>query len=41
MIGHLQGNYRMGSNYLKGSIGDSNNALLAGMRFNLILLLKA
>jgi hypothetical protein len=30
----------MGRNYLKGSIGDRNNALLAGMGFNLMLLLR-
>jgi transposase, IS5 family len=38
MIGHLKSDHSMGSNYLKGSIGDGNNALLAGMGFNLMLL---
>ena len=41
LIGHLKSNHSMGRNYLKGSIGDSNNALLVGMRFNLMLLLSA
>jgi transposase, IS5 family len=40
IIGHLKSDHRMGRNYLKGSIGDSNNALLAGMGFNLILFLR-
>jgi transposase, IS5 family len=40
IIGHLKSEYRMGRNYLKGSIGDRNNALLAGMGFNLGLLLR-
>jgi len=30
----------MGKNYLKGSVGDRNNALLAGMGFNLMLLVR-
>jgi hypothetical protein len=30
----------MSRNYLKGSIDDRNNALLAGMGFNLMLLLR-
>ena len=34
IIGHLKSDHRMGRNYLKGSIGDRNNALLAGMGFN-------
>jgi hypothetical protein len=30
----------MGSNYLKGRVGDTNHALLAGKGFNLMLLLR-
>jgi hypothetical protein len=30
----------MGRNYLKGRVGDTNNALLAGMGFNLVVLLR-
>ena len=41
MIGYLKSDHGMGSNYLKGSIDDRNNALLAGMGFNLMLLLRA
>ena len=40
IIGHLKSEHRLGRNYLKGSIGDSNNALLAGMGFNLMLLVR-
>ena len=40
IIGHLKSDHRLGRNYLKGSIGDSNNALLAGMGFNLMLLVS-
>jgi transposase, IS5 family len=40
IISHLKSDHRMGRNYLKGSIGDRNNALLAGMGFNLMLLLR-
>ena len=40
MIGHLKSDHRMGRNYLKGSVGDRHNALLAGMGFNLMLLLR-
>jgi IS5 family transposase len=40
IIGHLKSDHRMGRNYLKGSIGDGINALLAGMGFNLMLLLR-
>ena len=41
IIGHLKSDHRMGRSYLKGSIGDSHNALLAGMGFNLMLFLRA
>ena len=41
IIGQLKSDHGLGRNYLKGSIGDSNNALLAGMGFNLMLLLRA
>jgi transposase, IS5 family len=41
ILGHLKSDHGMGSNYLKGSIGDSHNALLAGMGFNLMLFLRA
>jgi hypothetical protein len=40
IIGPLQSDHRMGRNYLEGSIGDSNNALLAEMGFKLLLLLR-
>ncbi|MCU0317854.1 MAG: hypothetical protein MUC61_00720, partial [Amoebophilaceae bacterium] len=30
----------LGRNYLKGRVGDTNHALLAGMGFNLMLLLR-
>lgn len=40
MIGHLKSDHRLGRNYLKGSMGDGMNALLAGMGFNLMLLLR-
>ena len=40
MIGHLKSDHRLGRNYLKGSIGDGVNALLAGMGFNLMLLVR-
>ena len=40
IIGHLKSEHRLGRNYLKGSVGDTNNALLAGMGFNLMLLLR-
>ena len=41
IIGHLRSDHSMGRNYLKGAIGDSHNALLAGMGFNLMLFLRA
>jgi hypothetical protein len=31
----------MGRNYLKGRVGDTHHALLAGRGFNLMLLLRA
>ena len=40
MIGHLKSEHRLGRNYLKGSVGDTHIALLAGMGFNLMLLLR-
>ncbi len=40
LISHLKRGHRMGRNYLKGSIGDANNALLAGMGFNIMLLIR-
>ena len=40
MIGHLKSEYRLKRNYLKGSVGDTNNALLAGMGFSLMLFLR-
>jgi transposase, IS5 family len=36
----LKSDHRLGRNYLKGRVGDTNNALLAGMGFNLMLLLR-
>ena len=41
IIGHLKSDHSMGRDYLKGSISDSHNALLAGMGFNLMLFLRA
>ena len=40
IIGHLESDHSMGRNYLKGSTGDKNNALLAEVGFNLMLLLR-
>ena len=40
IIGHLKSEHRLGSNDLKGSVGDTHNVLLAGMGFNLMLLLR-
>jgi hypothetical protein len=31
---------RLGRHYLKGSVGDADNTLLAGTRFSLMLLLR-
>jgi hypothetical protein len=41
VIGHLQGDYRMGRNYLKGYAGDRANAVLAAAGYNFRLLLCA
>jgi hypothetical protein len=41
ILGHLKSDHSMGSNYLKGRVGDTHHALLAGMGFNLMLLLSA
>ncbi len=40
VIGHLKKNYRMAINYLKGSIGDSVNLMLAATAFNINKWLK-
>ena len=40
IIGHLKSDHRLGRNYLKGRLGDSMNGLLAGIGFNLRLLLR-
>ena len=40
MIGHLKSEHRLGRKDIKGSVGDTHNALLAGMGFNLMLLLR-
>ena len=40
IIGHLKSDHRLGKNYLKGRLGDSMNGLLAGIGFNLRLLLR-
>ena len=40
IVGHLKSVHRLGRNYLKGSIGDTHNVLLAGMGFNLMLFLR-
>ncbi|MCU0318392.1 MAG: hypothetical protein MUC61_03610, partial [Amoebophilaceae bacterium] len=37
----LKREHRLGRNYLKGRVGDTNHALLAGMGFNLMLILRA
>jgi hypothetical protein len=36
----LEKRAQAGQNYLKGSVGDAHNALLAGMEFNLMLFLR-
>ena len=40
LIGHLKSDHRLRRNYLKGSSGDAMNALLAGMGFNLMLMIR-
>jgi IS5 family transposase len=40
VIGHLQGDHRMGRNYLKGYAGDRANAVLAAAGYNFSLLLR-
>ena len=40
IIGHLKSDHRLGRNYLQGRSGDAMNALLAGMGFNLMLLVR-
>jgi transposase, IS5 family len=41
IIGHLKSDHSMGSNYLKGRVGDTHHALLAGRGCNLMLLFSA
>ena len=40
VIGHLKSDHRMDRNYLRGVEGDRNNAILAGIGFNLRKLLR-
>ncbi len=40
VIGHLKSDHRLSRNYLQGSFGDRINGLLAGIGFNLKLLLR-
>jgi len=40
IIGHLKSDHRMDRNYLRGVEGDRNNAILAGIGFNLRKLLR-
>jgi IS5 family transposase len=40
VIGHLKSDYRMARNFLKGSIGDSLNVMLAAAAFNFNKLMK-
>ena len=40
VISHLKYDHRVSRNYLKGILGDSLNALLSGIGFNLRLLLR-
>ena len=39
-IGHLKSEGHLGRNYLKGTLGDQQNALLTGLGYNFRLLLK-
>jgi transposase, IS5 family len=41
ILGHLKSDHSMGRNYLKGRVGNTHHALLAGRGFNLMLLLSA
>ncbi|WNZ45766.1 hypothetical protein Q2T42_28660 [Leptolyngbya boryana CZ1] len=41
VIGHSKSDHCLGRNYLKGQLGDSLNALLAGCGFNLRKLFRA
>jgi len=40
VIGHCKSDNRLGRNYLKGTAGDKNNAILSGCGFNLRKLLR-
>ena len=40
IIGHLKSDGRLGRNYLKGTLGDQQNAVLTGVGYNFRLLLK-
>jgi len=40
VIGHLKTDYRLARNFLKGSIGDSLNLMLAAAAFNFNKLMK-
>ena len=40
VIRHLKSDGRLGRNYLKGTLGDQQNALLTGVGYNFRLLLK-
>ena len=40
IIGHLKSDGHLGRNYLKGTLGDQQNALLTGVGYNFRLLLK-
>ena len=40
VISHLKSDHRLGRNYLQGTLGDISSALLAGMGFHLLLLLR-
>jgi transposase, IS5 family len=41
IIGHLKSEHRFGRNFLKGTLGDELNAILAGVAFNLRKLVRA
>jgi hypothetical protein len=40
VIGHLKSEHKTDRNYLRGLEGDRNNAILAGIGFNLRILLR-